>query len=114
MQAGMFPGEFEYIWYLGRRGHPAYAGLVCDLMKVRGDFATRLQSHMAKHALTDEGLADGTTAKMLKAEERDSWIEDREKVAEVTVNMGIGKVVLTTDFGDAEEGDVVEGEIVDA
>lgn len=114
MQAGMTPSEFEYMWKLGRGGHPTYSGFFEKAMRVRGKYAAKLQRHVSDHAMTQDGIEDGTALKVLKAEEKDSWIDDREKVAEVTVNLGIGKVVLNTDYGDEREHDVVDGEVEDA
>jgi len=112
MQARMLPREFEYIWQLGKDGHPTYRKFFNQVMEARGDYATRLQQHVASHAFTTAGVEDGTAMKVLKAEEKGTYIDEREKVADVVLNLEIGKVVLNTEYGD--EAEVVHGEVEDA
>ncbi len=101
MQAGMYPSEFEYMIKLGRAGHPAYGRLVSELLESRGALARRMFDRMLSHAMTEDGVADGTLEKMIKAEERDSWLETE---SEVQARSGGGvKVNINIEFGDEQE-----------
>ena len=110
MQAGMYPKEFEYMIQLGRAGHPAYGRLVSELLESRGKLARQMFAKMFDHAMSEEGVSDGTLEKMIKAEERDSWIETAH---EGGVNPGATvKVNINVEFGDERE--VSHEEILDA
>lgn len=114
MQAGMQIDEFEYLWYLGKMRHPVYRDLVKEILRARGDFAAELHEHIAEHALTPAGLKDGTTEKVLKMEEKDSWMEEKGGAPDVVVNIGISKVNLNVDFGEDVEINHGRSRVVDA
>ena len=116
-QAGMLPKEFEYMMALGRAGHPAYAQLVDDLIQARGKLSRKLHERAAEHAMSEEGVRDGSLEKMIKAEERDSWLGEE---SEFSANSGGGlRVKLQVNFGtekpvehvDAEEAEFEEVEL---
>lgn len=117
MQAGMYPSEFEYMIKLGRAGHPAYGKLVSELLEARGAVSRKMFDRMLSHAMSEEGVTDGTLEKMIKAEERDSWIETGAAVsgagnvsAQVNINVNFGdeKTVDHSDVEDAEFEEVDE------
>jgi hypothetical protein len=115
-QAGMLPKEFEYMMALGRAGHPAYAQLVDELIQARGKLSRQLHERAAEHAMSDEGVRDGSLEKMIKAEERDSWLDNE---SEYSVSAGSGlKVNFNVNFGtekpvehDAEDVEFEEVEL---
>lgn len=111
-QAGMYPSEFEYMIKLGRAGHPVYGQVIYRLLEARGVVARKLISKMMDHAMSDEGVADGTLEKMIKAEERDSWID---VAPSETANTGSGvKVNINVNFGDEKTVDHSKSEVLDA
>lgn len=107
-QAGMYPTEFEYMIKLGRAGHPTYGRLVSELLETRGLAARKMFKRMLDHSMSDDGVKDGSLERMIKAEERDSWLETG---SESTVKGSGTKVNINVNFGDEK---TVNHEVVDA
>lgn len=100
--------DLDYMMALGQAGHPFYGKLFEDVSSVRGRAARKLHRRVREHALSDEGVKDGTAIKALRAEEKDSWLEDQGGPAQ-TVNNTM-QVILRTNFGNEVEVDHSEAE----
>jgi len=109
LSAGMLPEDLTYMIELGKQGHPLYGRLIEAVLKARGRKAREMQERIVEHAMTDEGVVDGTLEKAIIAEERDSWLNDRGPVS-VATGMGV-TVNFNTNFGDEKP---VDHSVVDA
>jgi hypothetical protein len=113
LEAGYTPKEFDYMMKLGEAGHPVYAGLFSDLARMHGEALRELREPRFMHALTDEGVKDGTNERFVEALERQSWLKDKgNKAEDVKVDIGL-TVKVKKDFGnevEIEDNAILEAE----